>query len=66
MINSPISPGIMNNLEIAIGVFGGIALVLSAILLNKQRKSSKKTKLKDPWGNKQGRPQNSDYFYIDQ
>ena len=56
----------MNNLEIAIGVFGGIALVLSAILLNKQRKSSKKTKLKDPWGNKQGRPQNSDYFYIDQ
>ena len=56
----------MNNFEIAIGLFGGLALVLSAILLNKQRKSSKKATSKDPWGSKDGRKQNSDYLYIDQ
>lgn len=56
----------MNNFEIAVGLFGAIGLVLSAILLNKQRKSSKKTTSKDPWGSKDGRKQNSDYFYIDQ
>jgi len=56
----------MNNFEIAIGLFGGLALVLSAILLNRQRKSSKKTTSKDPWGSKDGRKQNSDYLYIDQ
>tara|TARA_Y100000748_G_scaffold18091_1_gene13969 strand:+ start:94 stop:264 length:171 start_codon:yes stop_codon:yes gene_type:complete len=56
----------MNNFEIAIGLFGGLALVLSAILLNKQRNSSKKTTPNDPWGSKDGRKQNSDYIYIDQ
>ena len=56
----------MNNFEIAVGFFGAIALVLSAILLNKQKKSSKKTTSKDPWGSKDGRKQNSDYIYIDQ
>tara|TARA_Y100000746_G_scaffold189767_1_gene169392 strand:- start:334 stop:504 length:171 start_codon:yes stop_codon:yes gene_type:complete len=56
----------MNNFEIAIGLFGGVALVLSAILINKQRKNSKKTKPKDPWGSKKGNHQNSDYIYIDQ
>tara|TARA_A100001037_G_scaffold12900_1_gene12067 strand:- start:16 stop:186 length:171 start_codon:yes stop_codon:yes gene_type:complete len=56
----------VNNFEIAVGLFGAIALVLSAILLNKQMKSSKKTTSKDPWGSKDGRKQNSDYFYIDQ
>ena len=56
----------MNNLEITIGVFSGVALVLSAILLNRQRKHSKKTKSKDPWGSKQGRHQSSEYIYIDQ
>ena len=56
----------MNNFEIAVGLFGAIGLVLSAILLNKQRKSSKKTTSKDPWGSKDGRKQNSDYFYFDQ
>ena len=56
----------MNNFEIAVGLFGAIGLVLSAILLNKQRKSSKKTTSKDPWGSKDGGKQNSDYFYIDQ
>tara|TARA_B100001250_G_C19235345_1_gene544107 strand:+ start:371 stop:541 length:171 start_codon:yes stop_codon:yes gene_type:complete len=56
----------MNNFEIAIGLFGGLALVLSAILLSKQRKSSKKTKSQDPWGSKQGKYQNSEYIYLDQ
>ena len=56
----------MNNFEIVVGLFGAIALVLCAILLNRQRKSSKKTSSKDPWGSKDGRKQNSDYFYIDQ
>jgi|TARA_B100001741_G_C16010962_1_gene351011 hypothetical protein len=56
----------MNNFEIAVGLFGVIALALSAILLNKQRKSSKKTISKDPWGSKGQNKQNSDYFYIDQ
>ena len=56
----------MNNFEIAVGFFGAIGLVLSAILLNKQRKSSKKATSKDPWGSKDGRKQNSDYLYIDQ
>tara|TARA_X000000368_G_scaffold197237_1_gene155647 strand:+ start:552 stop:722 length:171 start_codon:yes stop_codon:yes gene_type:complete len=56
----------MNNFEIAVGLFGAIGLVLSAILLNKQRKSPKKTTSSDPWGSKDGRKQNSDYFYIDQ
>jgi len=56
----------MNNFEIAIGLFGGLALALSAILLNKQRKSSKKTKPEDPWGSKQGKYQNSEYIYLDQ
>ena len=56
----------MNNFEIAVGLFGAIALVLSAILLNKQRKYSKKTKPKDPWGSKQVKHQNSEYIYIDQ
>ena len=56
----------MNNFEIAIGLFGGLALVLSAILLNKQRKSSKKVKPEDPWGSKQGKYQNSEYLYLDQ
>jgi hypothetical protein len=56
----------MNNFEIAVGLFGAIGLVLSAILLNKQRKSSKKTTSKDPWGSKGRNKQNSDYFYIDQ
>ena len=56
----------MNNFEIAVGLFGAIGLVLSAILLNKQRKYSKKTTSKDPWGSKGQNKQNSDYFYIDQ
>ena len=56
----------MNNFEIAVGFFGAIGLVLSAILLNKQRKSFKKATSKDPWGSKDGRKQNSDYLYIDQ
>ncbi|MEC9119700.1 MAG: hypothetical protein VYC33_00035 [Candidatus Thermoplasmatota archaeon] len=56
----------MNDFEIAIGLFGGLALVLSAILLNRQRQSSKKTKSKDPWGSKIPNKQNSEYFYIDQ
>ena len=56
----------MNNFEIAVGLFGAMVLVLSAILLNKQMKTSKKTTSKDPWGSKDGRKQNSDYFYIDQ
>jgi len=56
----------MNNFEIAVGFFGVIGLVLSSILLNKQRKSSKKATSKDPWGSKDGRKQNSDYLYIDQ
>ena len=56
----------MNNFEISVGLFGVIGLVLSAILLNRQRKSSKKTTSNDPWGSKDGRKQNSDYIYIDQ
>ncbi len=56
----------MNNFEIAVGLFGAIGLVLAAILLNKQRKSSKKATSKDPWGSNDGRKQNSDYIYIDQ
>jgi len=56
----------MNDFEIAVGLFGGLALFLSAILLNKQRKPSKQTTSKDPWGSKDGRKQNSDYIYIDQ
>ncbi len=49
----------MNNFEIAIGLFGGAALVLSPILINKQRKNLKKTKPKDPWGSKKGNHQKS-------
>ena len=56
----------MNNFEIAVGLLSVIALVLSAILLNKQRKSSKKATSKDPWGSNDGRKQNSDYIYTDQ
>ena len=52
--------------DIVIVLLGTSVAILTAILLNRQRKSSKKTTSKDPWGTKDGRKQNSDYIYIDQ
>jgi len=56
----------MENIDIVYAVLGTLVVSLTVLLVNRKLSTSSKVAKEDPWGSKDGRKQNSDYFYTDQ